>query len=49
MDDLEAETKDFAARRMNKSIHRALAGKNINQLDYAGKAKPSCGAKGDPE
>jgi molecular chaperone HscA len=32
MDDLEAETKDFAARRMNKSIHRALAGKNIHQL-----------------
>jgi len=37
MDDLEAETKDFAARRMNKSIHRALAGKNINELDYSGK------------
>jgi len=32
MDDLEAETKDFAARRMNKSIRRALAGKNINEL-----------------
>jgi molecular chaperone HscA len=49
MDDLEAETKDFAARRMNKSIHRALAGKNINQLDYAGKARPSCATKGESE
>ena len=49
MDDLEAETKDFAARRMNKSIHRALAGKNINQLDYAGKARPSCATRGENE
>ena len=35
MDDLEAETKDFAAQRMDKSIHRVFAGKNIDdfQLD----------------
>jgi molecular chaperone HscA len=32
MDDLEAETKDFAARRMDKSIRGALAGKNVNDL-----------------
>ncbi|WP_374682638.1 Fe-S protein assembly chaperone HscA [Accumulibacter sp.] len=33
MDDLEADTKDFAARRMDKSIRRAFAGRNINDLD----------------
>ena len=33
MDDLEAETKDFAAQRMDKSIRRAFAGRNINDLD----------------
>ena len=33
MDDLEAETKDFAARRMDKSIRRAFAGRNISELD----------------
>jgi len=33
MDDLEAETKDFAARRMDKSIRRAFAGKRINDLE----------------
>jgi molecular chaperone HscA len=33
MDDLEADTKDFAARRMDKSIRRAFAGRNINELD----------------
>jgi len=32
MDDLEADTKDFAARRMDKSIRRAFAGRNINEL-----------------
>ena len=32
MDDLEAETKDFAARRMDKSIHRVFAGKNIDDF-----------------
>jgi molecular chaperone HscA len=36
MDDLEAETKDFASRRMDKSIRRAFAGRNINELDGAG-------------
>jgi molecular chaperone HscA len=33
IDDLEAETKDFAARRMDKSIRRAFAGKNIDELE----------------
>jgi molecular chaperone HscA len=33
MDDLEADTKDFAARRMDKSIRRAFSGRNINELD----------------
>ncbi|MFZ4538306.1 Fe-S protein assembly chaperone HscA [Propionivibrio sp.] len=33
MDDLEAETKDFAARRMDKSIRRAFAGKTIDDLE----------------
>lgn len=33
MDDLEAETKDFAAKRMDKSIRRAFAGKSIDDLD----------------
>jgi len=33
MDDLEADTKDFAARRMDKSIRRAFAGRRISELD----------------
>lgn len=33
MDDLEADTKDFAARRMDKSIRRAFSGKSINDLE----------------
>ncbi|MEI7612795.1 MAG: Fe-S protein assembly chaperone HscA [Betaproteobacteria bacterium] len=33
MDDLEAETKDFAARRLDESIRRALAGKNIDDFE----------------
>ncbi|HNB68080.1 Fe-S protein assembly chaperone HscA, partial [Accumulibacter sp.] len=32
MDDLEAETKEFAARRMDRSIRRAFAGRNISEL-----------------
>jgi molecular chaperone HscA len=40
MDDLESETKEFAARRMNKSIHNAFAGKRIEELEQvAGSAK----------
>ncbi|HMX23623.1 MAG TPA: Hsp70 family protein, partial [Accumulibacter sp.] len=35
MDDLEADTKEFAARRMNKSIRRAFTGRRINDLDAA--------------
>jgi molecular chaperone HscA len=33
MDDLESETKDFAASRMNKSIHRAFAGRSVEELE----------------
>jgi molecular chaperone HscA len=33
MDDLEADTKEFAARRMDKSIRRAFSGRHINELD----------------
>ena len=32
MDDLDAETKEFAARRMDKSIKRALAGRRVAEL-----------------
>ena len=32
MDDLEGDTKDFAARRMDKSIHRAFAGMSVDEL-----------------
>lgn len=44
MDDLEAETKDFAARRMNKSIHRAFAGMSIDQLESSTDSTKSLGA-----
>ncbi len=33
MDDLEAETKDFAARRMDQSIRRAFAGKSMEEIE----------------
>lgn len=33
MDDLEADTKEFAALRMNKSIQRAFAGMSVDQLE----------------
>jgi hypothetical protein len=33
MDDLEADTKDFAARRMDKSIRRAFAGRSIDEIE----------------
>jgi molecular chaperone HscA len=33
MDDLEADTKDFAAHRMDKSIRQAFSGRHINELD----------------
>jgi molecular chaperone HscA len=35
MDDLEAETKEFAARRMDKTIRRAFTGKNIDDFETA--------------
>ena len=37
MDDLEAETKDFAARRMDKSIRRAFAGKTVDEVEQTTK------------
>jgi molecular chaperone HscA len=43
MDDLEAETKDFAARRMDKSIRRAFAGKNIDELESSADTSKSLG------
>jgi len=49
MDDLEAETKDFAARRMDKSIRRALAGKSIHQLEAAGNPSQIHVSKGESE
>jgi len=33
MDELEADTKEFAARRMDKSISRAFAGRSIDEID----------------
>ena len=41
MDDLEAETKDFAAKRMNKSIRNAFTGKNINELENVAESAKS--------
>ena len=35
MDDLDAETKAFAARRMDQNVRRALAGKSIDQLSQS--------------
>ena len=43
MDDLEAETKDFAARRMDKSIRRAFAGKSIDELENSTDSTKSLG------
>ena len=33
MDDLEAETRTFAALRMDKTIRKAMTGKRIDELD----------------
>ena len=33
MNDLENDTKEFAARRMDKSIQRAFAGKRVDQIE----------------
>ncbi|MDR2113115.1 MAG: Fe-S protein assembly chaperone HscA [Candidatus Accumulibacter sp.] len=35
MNELEAETRDFAARRMDKTIRRAMAGKRIEDIAIA--------------
>ena len=32
MDDLAADTKDFAARRMDQNIRRVLAGRNVDEI-----------------
>ena len=45
MDDLEAETKDFAAQRMDKSIRRAFSGKSIDYLERS--TEPST-SQGEP-
>jgi molecular chaperone HscA len=39
MDDLEAETKELAARRMDKSIKKALAGRRVEELGNGLEAK----------
>ena len=44
MDDLEAETKDFAARRMDKSIRRAFSGRRIDEIESI--APSAAGAAG---
>ncbi|MBI4997340.1 MAG: Fe-S protein assembly chaperone HscA, partial [Rhodocyclales bacterium] len=33
MDGLNKATAEFAARRMNQSVQRALAGKNVSELE----------------
>ena len=43
MDDLEAETKDFAARRMDKSIRRAFAGKSVDEIEGGSDSAKSLG------
>jgi molecular chaperone HscA len=45
MDDLDAETKVFAARRMDKSIRHAFAGKNIHQFESELLSEKSQGEK----
>jgi molecular chaperone HscA len=35
MDDVDAETKAFAARRMDQNVRRALAGKSIEQVSQS--------------
>ena len=39
MDDLEAETKELAARRMDKSIKKALADRRVEELGNGLEAK----------
>ena len=48
MDDLEAETKDFAARRMDKSIRRAFSGKSIEDLERSTDSSDSTNDLGEP-
>ena len=43
MDHLEAETKDFAARRMDKSIRRAFAGKSVDEIESSTDSSKSVG------
>ena len=48
MDELEAETKDFAARRMDKSIRRAFSGKSIDELERSTNSPDSSKSMGEP-
>ncbi len=48
MDDLEADTKDFAARRMDKSIRRAFAGKSIDDIENSTDSSSSSKSLGEP-
>jgi len=43
MDEVEVVTRDFAAKRMDKSIRRAFAGKSIDVLEAAGDPSKSVG------
>ena len=47
MDELEAATRDFAAKRMDKSIRRAFAGKSIDVLEAAGESASNAGEVGE--
>ena len=47
MDELEAATRDFAAKRMDKSIRRAFAGKSIDVLEAAGESSKNVGEAGE--
>jgi len=48
MDDLEAETKEFAARRMDKSIRHAFSGKSIDDLERSTTPSDSTKDMGEP-
>lgn len=43
MNELEAETKEFAARRMDKSIRRAFAGKSVDEIESVTDSSTSMG------
>ncbi len=45
MNDLEAETREFAAKRMDKSIRTVFAGKNIDELESVAASEKSSGER----